>query len=76
MDELRQKSLILTGYLEFLLDYYFSQTKFQKIKAKIITPRDPNQRGCQLSVKFDEKVIDELHRGLLKRGVAVRLIST
>ncbi|MBI1766942.1 MAG: kynureninase [Bacteroidetes bacterium] len=46
MPALRKKSLLLTGYLEFLLksidhfEDYFS----------IITPSDKNQRGCQLSL--------------------------
>lgn len=42
IDELRNKSLQLTGYLEFLL-------KDNK-DIKIITPSDPEQRGCQLSL--------------------------
>ncbi|GAB3881862.1 kynureninase [Spirosoma agri] len=39
---LRQKSERLTGYLEYLL------TPFDDIQ--ILTPDDPNQRGCQLSL--------------------------
>lgn len=42
MVALRQKSEHLTGYLEYLL------TRFDGIQ--IITPDDPNQRGCQLSL--------------------------
>ena len=44
MKALRKKSILLTGYLEFLL---------REIKSDgftIITPSDPNQRGCQLSI--------------------------
>ncbi|KAH6560597.1 hypothetical protein BASA50_001374 [Batrachochytrium salamandrivorans] len=47
MTDLRIKSVILTGYLELLLDNLTS-TKF-----KVITPRDPSQRGCQLSLLFE-----------------------
>jgi kynureninase len=47
MDALRKKSILLTGYLEFLLKEHCNQ------KLKIITPSDPNQRGCQLSVAFE-----------------------
>lgn len=45
MDRLREKSLALTGYLEYLL-----QEKLHP-QIEIITPRDPAQRGCQLSLR-------------------------
>jgi kynureninase len=44
MQKLREKSLRLTGYMEFLLD---------NLKADaftILTPRNPEERGCQLSI--------------------------
>ena len=44
MSSLREKSLKLTCYLEFLLDGLKSDA------FSILTPRDPNQRGCQLSI--------------------------
>src|SRR5579863_359511 len=46
MDALRAKSLRLTDYLEFLLR--------QKLDAEIeiLTPVDPEQRGCQLSLRL------------------------
>ncbi|HSD73629.1 MAG TPA: kynureninase [Steroidobacteraceae bacterium] len=46
MSRLRAKSLALTGYLESLLD--------AKLRSAIdiITPRDPAQRGCQLSLRL------------------------
>lgn len=44
MDALRNKSLALTGYLEFLLDSLCSDA------FTVITPRSPDERGCQLSV--------------------------
>lgn len=44
MDALRGKSLKLTGYLEFLLDALRTDA------FSILTPRDPAQRGCQLSI--------------------------
>lgn len=42
LDNLREKSLKLTGYLEFLL-------KGNK-NITIITPKNPDERGCQLSL--------------------------
>lgn len=46
MGRLRAKSVSLTGYLEFLL----GQEKSQKFS--IITPREQNRRGAQLSIRL------------------------
>lgn len=46
MTALRRKSEALTGYLEFLLD----DLRDKGMNLRIITPRDPAQRGCQLSI--------------------------
>ena len=46
MEKLTQKSKALTGYLEFLLIDKDQET-FQ-----IITPSDPDERGCQLSIQI------------------------
>jgi len=43
---LREKAIALTGYLEGLLDS-IPQRQFE-----VITPRDPEQRGCQLSLRI------------------------
>jgi kynureninase len=45
MDNLRRKSELLTGYLYFLLNDV----------VRIITPEDPMQRGCQVSVLIPER---------------------
>ena len=42
---LRNKSRSLTGYLEQLIDARLDDT------LDILTPRDPAQRGCQLSLR-------------------------
>ncbi len=59
MENLRSKSLQLTGFLDFLLHSIDpEQTDFQ-----ILTPSNPNERGCQLSIFFPKngkKVFDFL----------------
>jgi kynureninase len=59
---LRTKSTKLTGYLEFLLKEIGSQ------KFSVITPRDPNERGCQLSILAHQHP-KELHNELVGAGV-------
>ena len=57
---LREKSEKLTGYLEFNIDQVSKETGE---KLEIITPRDPDQRGCQLSViahGHGRKLFDQL----------------
>ena len=46
MEKLRAKSLKLTGYLEFLLD------SINDGAFSFITPRNPDERGCQLSIRM------------------------
>jgi kynureninase len=45
MPALHERSRRLTGYLETLIDARLSRT------LQVITPRDPAQRGCQLSLR-------------------------
>jgi kynureninase len=52
MDSLRQKSIKLTNYLQFLLE---SEPDGQSKKQyTIITPQQADQRGCQLSILVRE----------------------
>lgn len=44
MGAIREKSVKLTGYTEFLLE------KWCGARAKVLTPREPGQRGAQLSI--------------------------
>lgn len=46
MDRLRNKSLLLTRYLELLLQSELGDA------VDVFTPTDPAQRGAQLSVSF------------------------
>jgi kynureninase len=58
----RAKSIQLTGYLEFLLEQAGSD------RFTVITPRDPEARGCQLSILAHEHP-KELHKELEAAGV-------
>jgi len=62
MEALREKSLRLTGYLEFLIG------RAPRDWFEIITPRDPAQRGCQLSMLVHDHPRERFD-ALLKAGV-------
>ncbi|MGP8216122.1 MAG: kynureninase [Bacteroidia bacterium] len=50
MQPLRKKSKVLTGYLEFIITELNKKINDKNIHLEIITPADPSQRGCQLSI--------------------------
>jgi kynureninase len=49
MESLRKKSSKLTSYLQFLLENEGAGKRFN-----VITPREANERGCQLSIQAQE----------------------
>jgi kynureninase len=59
---LREKSQKLTGYLQFLLDRAGSD------QFTVITPSEPEARGCQLSILAHQNP-KELHNELEAAGV-------
>lgn len=61
-ENLRNKSEKLTGYLEFLLD------EMQNEAINVITPRNPEERGCQLSIQV-KNADKKLHTKLTEAGV-------
>ncbi len=65
MDELRAKSLRLTGYLRFLLDDALAHSDW---RGEIITPREPETHGCQLSILVHDQP-RERFSALEKAGV-------
>ncbi|TKR82837.1 hypothetical protein L596_016512 [Steinernema carpocapsae] len=67
IEEARKKSIVLTGYLQHLLTHRFTLNA-GKISCNLITPTDPEQRGCQLSLKFNVDV-STIWLELTKRGV-------
>ena len=46
MESLRRKSVVLTGYLEWLLN------RAETPRIEIITPKSSDERGCQLSLRL------------------------
>jgi kynureninase len=62
MTALRDKSVRLTGYMEYLLQ------QITHLPFTIITPSVPGRRGCQLSLLFDERG-KEVFQALTQNGV-------
>ena len=62
MQALRKKSEQLTGYLEYLI----KDLKNEQIK--IITPENPEERGCQLSIQL-KNADKSLHQQLMDKHV-------
>ena len=56
LESLRAKSVVLTGYLEFLID------RIPGAAYEILTPRDPAARGCQLSLRVKRDAAGLQHR--------------
>lgn len=64
IEKLREKSIRLTAYLEYLLH------QLPHLKFEIITPADPAERGAQLSLYFAEKG-KEIHTKMTENGIVV-----
>ncbi len=50
IENLRTKSEMLTGYLEFIIGQINLKLKTRNFKLEIITPKEKENRGCQLSI--------------------------
>jgi kynureninase len=62
MEALRRKSVVLTGYLQWLLD------QEERKRFEWITPGNPSERGCQLSIRILERPLETL-RAIESLGV-------
>jgi len=62
MDALREKSKKLTGYFEYLIK------QINNDQIKIITPSNPKERGCQLSLQV-KNTDKSLHEKLIKAHI-------
>ena len=71
MENIVKKQYLITGYLEYLLEKYFSDDENQNRLIEIITPRNPKQRGSQLSVIFNCSLA-KVQEQLDERGIVVR----
>lgn len=74
MKALRRKSILLTGYLEYLIKHYYNKDKADTKKpfVNIITPSSIEDRGCQLTLTFSLP-IKCVFQELEKRGVVVSI---
>lgn len=69
MRDLRSKALVLTAYSEYLLDGMQAECPTRPL-FRILTPRDPLQRGTQLSVLLlGEGMMDDVIVALEENGV-------
>lgn len=67
MSAMREKSLLLTGYLEFIVDAVRNNTG---VNLQILTPSNPNERGCQLSIVVPGAK-KQLVKDLAEQGIIV-----
>jgi len=74
MDRLIEKSKKLTGYLEYVLNDINKNYNQSTIELQIITPKNREERGCQLSVLIENNS-KEFFDELLKQGVMVSRIE-
>ena len=70
MEKLREKSLKVTAYLDYLLRNW-DMPEFEKRPYTLMTPADPSQRGAQISVKLDEGLLEPVMEILEEEGVVV-----
>lgn len=72
MHDLRSKALVITAYAEHLLDGISDEASATGADTRvftIITPRDPMQRGTQLSVLLADGLLDKVSAALEANGV-------
>ncbi|OMH80523.1 Kynureninase [Zancudomyces culisetae] len=67
MEFISTKSRVLTGYMEYLLTTLENTSK----NIEIITPKDKEQRGAMLCLKFDSKILMDVADYLKSFGLIV-----
>ena len=73
MSEIRDKSVILTSYLEQLLQQEITEDGKESSKSlfTIITPSNSAERGAQLSVRLQPGLLEDVLKVLEDNGVVV-----
>jgi kynureninase len=70
--ELREKSLKMTKYLEYMLDLLAKEQNGSSERCfSIITSRNPAERGAQISVLLNPGLLDSVMETLEEAGVVV-----
>ncbi|KAK0624052.1 pyridoxal phosphate-dependent transferase [Immersiella caudata] len=69
MKRLRSKGLVLTAYLEWLLEGILDEDGKEDEDFRIITPRNPMERGSQLSLLLRPGLLEKVRRMLVENGV-------
>ncbi len=65
IENLRSKSILLTGFLEFIIRSEYNEC------IEILTPGNPSDRGCQLSIVIKNGIGREIFDFLVKHSVLV-----
>ena len=71
MPAIRTKSLKITKYLEELLEVLRSGKDCSTPPFEIITPKDPAQRGAQLSLRLAPTLLEVVLEHLEQNGVVI-----
>jgi kynureninase len=69
---LREKSVKLTAYLSSLLqasNHYHPNDGTERVGFTILTPANPDARGCQISVRIFGGMMEKVFEGMKRRGI-------
>lgn len=69
IDQLRQKSRQLTGYTAFLIESLRQENSQAAEELQIITPANPDERGCQLSILTDQQNGSQLFDNISRANI-------
>lgn len=71
MEEIRKKSINITGYLEHLLLKCPSDSLPDEKPFTLITPTNPSERGAQLSLRLKPGLLDKVLHHLEENSVVI-----